>query len=95
MFGVLLDRLDDQVQFVRAVYLARHAVVFAWGDDVRSGEVVEAVDPAGGVVLHEEHDTASRFHTGEQEQMIGTEVEHEGEDQRAGANRSRPCRQRR
>ena len=44
VFGVLLDRLDNQVQFVRAVYLARHAVIFAWGDAVRSGEVVEAVE---------------------------------------------------
>ena len=29
VFGVPLDRLDDQVQFVRAVYLARHAVAEA------------------------------------------------------------------
>jgi len=51
------------------------------------GEVVEAVDPAGGVVLHEEHDTAAVFHTRKQEQMIGAEVEHRSEDgkQRAGA----------
>jgi hypothetical protein len=59
------------------------------------GEVVEAVDPAGGVVLHEKHDTGSIFHTREQEQMIGAEVEHDGKDQRAGAKCSRPCRQRR
>lgn len=44
MLGVALDRLDDQVQFVRAVDLAQHAVVFAWGDGVGSGEVVQAVD---------------------------------------------------
>jgi hypothetical protein len=42
------------------------------------GEVVEAVDPAGGVVLHEEHDTGAVFHTRKQEQMIGAEVEHKG-----------------
>ena len=71
VFGVPLDRLDDQVQFVRAVYLARHAVVFAWGDAVGSGEVVEAVDPAGRVVLHEEHDSAAIFHPEEQQQKIG------------------------
>jgi hypothetical protein len=40
------------------------------------GEVVEAVDPAGGIVLHEEHDAAAVFHTRKQEQMIGAEVEH-------------------
>ena len=66
MFGVALDRLDDQVQFVRSVDLARHAAVFALGDCVDSGEVVLAVDPAGRVVLHEKHDTGSIFHTGEQ-----------------------------
>lgn len=76
MLGVALDRLDDQVQFVRAVDLARHAVVFAWGDGVGSGEVVQAVDPAGRVVLHEKHDTGSRFHTGQQEQMIGADDKH-------------------
>jgi hypothetical protein len=44
------------------------------------------------VVLHEEHDTAAVFHTREQEQMIGAEVEHgtsEEKNQRAGV-RSRP-----
>jgi hypothetical protein len=40
------------------------------------GEVVQAVNPAGGVVLHEEHDTGTVFHTRKQELMIGTEVEH-------------------
>ena len=67
MFGVPLERLDDQVQFVRAVYLARHAVVFAWDDVVGPGEVVEALDPVGKVVLHEEHDSAAIFHPGEQQ----------------------------
>lgn len=95
VFGIPLDRLDDQVQFIRAVDLARHAVVFAWGDAVRAGEVVEAIDPASRVVLHEEHDTAAIFHPGEQPQMIGAEVEHGVIAQRAGALCSRPCRQRR
>ena len=48
------------------------------------GEVVQAVDPAGGVVLHEEHDTGAVFHTRKQEQMIGAEVEHKEGNQRAG-----------
>ena len=96
MFGVPLDGLDDQVQFVGAVDFPGHAVVIAWGDLVSTGEVVEAVDPAGGVVLHEEHGTGAVFHPGEQSEMIGAEVEHAGDgSQRAGAGGSRPCRQRR
>ena len=85
MFGVPLDGLDDQVQFVGAVDFPGHAVVFAWGDQVRTGEVVEAVDPAGRVVLHEEHDTAAIFHPGEQQQMIGAEVEHADKEPESGS----------
>ena len=61
MFGVHLDRLDDQVQFVRTVDLSRHAMVLTWRDRLGFGEVIQAVDPAGGVALHEEHDTGSVF----------------------------------
>jgi hypothetical protein len=96
VLGVPLDGLDDQVQFVGAVDFPSDAVVFACGDAQRAGEVIEAVDPAGGVVLHEEHGTGAVFHPGEQSEMIGAEVEHAGEgSQRAGASGSRPCRQRR
>jgi hypothetical protein len=38
-------------------------------------EVVQAVDPVGRVILHEEHDRGSVFCPREQEQMIGAEVE--------------------
>ena len=62
VFGVPLDRLDDQDSLSALFTLPEHAVVFAWSDAVRSGEVVEAVDPAGRVVLHEEHDSAAIFH---------------------------------
>jgi hypothetical protein len=41
------------VQLLRAVYFARHAVAFAWGDTVTSGEVVVALNSAGGVVAGE------------------------------------------
>jgi hypothetical protein len=75
VFGVHLDGLDDQVQFVRTVDLSRHAVVLAWRDLLGFGEVIQAVDPAGRVVLHEEHDTGSRFCPREQEQIIGAEFE--------------------
>jgi hypothetical protein len=60
-------------------------------------EVIQAVDPVGGVILHEEHDTGSVFCPREQEQMIGAEVEHGSkfQDQRAGVMSSRSRRQRR
>jgi hypothetical protein len=73
VFGVPLDRLDDQVQFVRAVDLSRHAIL-AWRDLVGFGEVVQAVGPREWV-LHEERDTSSVFCPREQEQAIGAEVE--------------------
>ena len=89
MLRVRLDGLDDQIEFVGAVDLAGYAVVAVRRDLLGFGEVIQAVDPAGGVVLHEEHDTAAVFHTREQEQMIGAEVEHRKEDQRAGVMDSR------
>jgi hypothetical protein len=75
VFGVHLDRLDDQVLSVRAVDLSRHAVVLAWRDLLDFSEVLQAVDPVVGVVLHEEHDTGSVFCPREQEQIIGAEFE--------------------
>ena len=85
MFRVHLDGLHNQVQFVRAVHLAGHAVVLVWRDLDGSGEVVEAVDPARGVISHEEHNTGAVFRPREQEQMIGAEVEHEMRTRRDGA----------
>ena len=82
MFRVHLDGLHNQIQFFRAVHLARHAVVLVWRDLEGSGEVVQAVDPARGVISHEEHDTEAVFGPGEQEQMIGAEVEHRWEQER-------------
>ncbi len=76
MFRIHLDGLHNQVQFVRAVHLARHAVVLVWRHLEGSGEVVQAVDPARGVISHEEHDTRTVFRPAEQELMIGSEVEH-------------------
>ena len=78
MFCVPPDRLDNQVEFVRTVDLSRHAVVWAWRDLLGFGEVVQAVDPARGVISHEEHDTGAVFRPREQEQMIGAEVKHAG-----------------
>ena len=82
MFRVHLDGLHNQVQFVRAVHFARHAVVLVWRDPEGSCEVVEAVDPARGVISHEELDTRAVFRPREQEQMIGAEVKHRREQER-------------
>jgi hypothetical protein len=50
-----------------ALFTARHAVVLVRRDLEGSGEVVQAVDPARGVISHEEHDTGAVFGPGEQE----------------------------
>jgi len=82
MLRVHLDGLHNQVQFVRFVHLARYAVILVWRDLEGSGEVVEAADPARGVISHEEHYTGAVFRPREQEQMIGAEVEHRWEQER-------------
>jgi hypothetical protein len=61
---VLVSILTDswpRYSLSRAVDLSRHAAVVVWRDLLGFGEVAQAVDPAGGVVLHEEHDTGSVF----------------------------------
>ncbi len=75
-FRVPLDGLDDQVELVGAVDLARDAVIGVWSDVLGFGEVIQAVDPASGVICHEEHDTGTVFRPGEQNEMVGAEVEH-------------------
>ena len=75
LVSILIDS-RTRLQFVRTVDLSRHAVVLAWRDLLGFGEVIQTVDPVGGVILHEEHDTGSVFCPREQEQMIGAEVEH-------------------
>jgi hypothetical protein len=56
-------------------------LVVAWRDLLGFSEVVQAVDPARGVVLHEEHDTGSVFCPREQEQIIGAEIERATENE--------------
>ena len=76
MFSVRLDGLDDQVELVGAVHLARHTVEDIGFEGERFGEIVKPIDPACGMVLHEEDGTTAAFRSREQEQMIGAEVEH-------------------
>jgi hypothetical protein len=78
--AVRLDGLDHEIEFIGAVDLPGHAVILVWCDEVGFGEVVQAIDPADRVIFHEEHNTGAVFHPREQEQRIGAEVEHGGED---------------
>jgi hypothetical protein len=89
VLGIPLDRFDDQVELVGAVHLARNTVEDMGFEGERFGEVVEPIDPAGGMVLHEEDGTTAVFRSREQEQMIGAEVEH-GWEQTSGSRNSRP-----
>ena len=76
MFRVPLDGLDHQIEFVGAVDFAGDAVVAVWRDLVSFGEVVQAIDPASGVISHEEYDTRAVFRPRHEGEVIGAEVEH-------------------
>ena len=76
MFRIPLDGLDHQVEFVGAVDLARDAVIAMRRDLLGFSEVVQAIDPASGVISHEEHDTGAVFRPRYEGEMIGAEVEH-------------------
>jgi hypothetical protein len=93
MFRVWLDGLDDQVQFVGAVDLSRYAVIAVWRDLLGFSEVIQAVDPVGGVIFHKEHGAGAIFRPGDQGKMIGAEVKH-GSERKEGPE-SRPRQQRR
>ena len=97
MFVVRPDGLDDEIKFVGTVDLPGHAVVFGWRDDAGFGEVIQPVNSSGRVIFHEEHNAAFAFRPGEQDEMIGAEVEHRSESgkQRPGAIAPAPGRQRR
>ena len=76
MSVVRLDGLDHEIEFVGTVDLPGDAIVLVWRDHAGFGEVVQAVNPSGRVVSHNEHHTAFAFRPREQEEMIGAEVEH-------------------
>jgi hypothetical protein len=76
VFGVRLDGLDHEIEFVGAVDLTRHAVIFSWRDDTGFGEVLQSVNASGRIVFHDEHNTAAVFRPREQNEMIGAEVDH-------------------
>jgi hypothetical protein len=90
VLGVCLDRLDYQVEFVGAVDLPRNAIVLARCGRLGFSEVIKPINAACRVVSHEQNDTGAIFRPRKQEQVIGAEVEHRGEDQRAGAGAPAP-----
>jgi len=55
LFRVQADRLDDEIEFIGAVDLARHAVGHIGPDELGFGGVIEPVNPLRVAVLHEEH----------------------------------------
>ena len=85
MFGVRLDGLDDQVEFVGAVDFAGYAVIAAWRDLLGFGEVMQAIDPVRGVISHKEHGAGAVFRPRDQSEMIGAEVKHGQADRRSGS----------
>ena len=90
VLGIRLDGLDNQVQFVGAVDLPRNAVILARCGCVGFGEVMQPIDAVCRVIPHEQDGTGAVFHPREQDQVIGAEVEHQGEDRRAGAEAPAP-----
>jgi hypothetical protein len=61
VLGVRLDGLDNEVKFIGAVDLSRHAIVLARREDEGFGEVVQSIDPMSRVISHDEHGTGAIF----------------------------------
>ncbi len=76
MFRVQADRLDDEVEFVGAVDLARYIVGHTGPNELGFGEVIEPVNPLRIAVQHEEHGIRRVFRPRDQDEVIGAEVEH-------------------
>jgi hypothetical protein len=76
VFGISLDGLDDEIQFVGAIHFSGNAVVVSWDDVLSLGEVVQPKDSPGGVVSHEKDNTVAAFEALEQGEVIGAEVKH-------------------
>ena len=76
MFGVDLDRIEHQIEFVGRVDFTRHAIELVRCDEKGFGEIIEAINPLGVMVFHDEHRALEAVRPGEQGQMIGAEVKH-------------------
>jgi len=82
MFGVRPDRFDHEVEFVGAIDLARYAVGHIGPDELGFGEVMEPVNTLRVEVPQQEHRARRVLRPREQEQVIGAEVEHGGNQKR-------------
>src|ERR1700733_9588681 len=80
VFGVRPDRVDHEEQFVGAVDLARYTISHVGLDELGFGEVIEPVNALRVAILQQEYRTRTVFRPRKQEQMIGAEVEHGGEN---------------
>jgi hypothetical protein len=76
VFGIPLDGLDDEIQFIGAIHFSGDAVIVSWDDVLSLREVMQPIDSPCGVVSHEEDNTVAAFEALEQGEMIGAEVEH-------------------
>jgi len=79
VFRIQADQLDNEVEFIGAVDLARYAVGHIGPDELGFGEVIEPVNPLRVAVLHEEHGIRGIFRPRDQDEVIGAEVEHAGQ----------------
>jgi hypothetical protein len=76
VFGVRPDRFEHEVELIGAVDLARYQVGHSGPEEQGFGEVIEPVNALRVEVPQQKHRTLLVFRPGEQEQMIGAEVEH-------------------
>jgi hypothetical protein len=76
VFAVQLDRLDNQVNGIHTVDLARHAVGMTWDGAEAFGEVEQSIYAPSVAIEHEQQRTRAIFRPREQEQVIGAEVKH-------------------
>ena len=80
VLGVETDRFDDEVEFVGTVDFARYTVSHTGLNELSFGEVMEPVNTLRIAVLQQEHCTRTIFRPREEEEMVGAEVEHAGEE---------------
>jgi len=78
VFGIDLDRFNDQVKFIGTIDFPKHAVEMLWRDDLGFSEVIEAIGPVGMKVFHDEDRALAGFIPREQGEVIGAEVKHKG-----------------
>ena len=82
MLDVETNRFDHEIELVGTVDLARYAVGHTGLKKLGFGEVIEPVNSPRVAVLQQEHRIGRVFRPREQEQVIGAEIEHGGNEKR-------------